>query len=178
MELGSISPTTTRNTIDTDTHEFTNIFDILNMSFVDSGNSTSQNVYPDVHEEEKGKSRAWVDIVGWNNLIGKDGVFLIPAGEQPIVKYGAENTAGRPKSTDTSLTFTEDNGTLTADLTVKAVYEVAKKTTKIVNGLSLPSIKLTRKYQTSHYFDSEPMPETYRPAINGTAYVLLFLTIR
>lgn len=95
MELGSISPTTTRNTIDTDTHEFTNIFDILNMSFVDSGNSTSQNVYPDVHEEEKGKSRAWVDIVDWNNLIGKDGVFLIPAGEQPIVKYGAENTAGR-----------------------------------------------------------------------------------
>lgn len=152
---------------------FGSIFDILNLSFVDYGNSTSQTVYPDIHEEEKGKSKAWVDIVGWNNLTQRNGVFFIPAGEQPIVKYGAENTAGRPISTDTSLALTEDNRTLTADLEVTAVYEVAKRSTKAVNGLLLPSMAFTRKFQVSHYYDNESIPETYNASINATAYVTI-----
>jgi hypothetical protein len=152
---------------------FGSIFDILNLSFVDSGNSTSPNVYPETNWEEKGKSRAWVDIVGWNNLTERNVVFFIPAGEQPIVKYGAENTAGMPISTDTTLALTEDNGTITADLEVKAVYEVAKKTTKKVNGLSLPSVTFTRKSQVSHYYDNESIPETYNASINATTYVTI-----
>jgi hypothetical protein len=107
---------------------------------------------------------------GW---ILSDGVFFIPQGEPPIVKYGAENTAGRPISTDTTLALTGDNGTLTADLEVKAVYEVAKRSTKTVNGLSLPSVTFDQKSQVSHYFDSEPIPETYTPSINATAYVTI-----
>ena len=74
---------------------FSSIFGILDLSFVDSGNSTSQNVYLEINREEKGKSSAWVDIVGWNNLTEMNGVFFTPAGEPPIVKYGAENTASR-----------------------------------------------------------------------------------
>jgi len=151
---------------------FSSLFDILHLSFVDSGNSFSNNVYPEINWEEKGESKAWLDIVGWNNLTERNGVLFIPSGEQPIVKYGAENTAG-PISTDTSLALTEDNRTLTADLEVKAVYEVAKKTTKKVNGLSLPSVTFTRKSQVSHYFDSEPIPETYNASINATAYVTI-----
>ena len=152
---------------------FDSIFDILNLSFVDSGNSTSQNVYPEINWQEKGKSLAWVDIVGWNNLTERNDVFYIPEGEQPIVRYEAKGTAARPISTDTSLTLTEANKTLTADLKVKAVYEVGKRTTKTVLGLSIPSVELVRKSQTSHYFDSETMPETYKPLINTTAYVTI-----
>lgn len=76
-------------------------------------------------------------------------------------------------STDTTLALMGDNGTLTADLEVKAVYEVAKRSTKTVNGLSLPSVTFDQKSQVSHYFDSEPIPETYKPAINATAYVTI-----
>jgi hypothetical protein len=73
---------------------FSSLFDILHLSFVDSGNSFSNNVYPEINWEEKGESKAWLDIVGWNNLTERNGVLFIPSGEQPIVKYGAENTAG------------------------------------------------------------------------------------
>jgi len=59
---------------------FSSLFDILNLSFVDSGNSTSPNVYPEINWEEKGKSKAWVDIVGWNNLTERNGVFFISEG--------------------------------------------------------------------------------------------------
>jgi hypothetical protein len=173
MPLGEVAPTKTRNSTDTDTHEIDDIWDILNLSYVDSGNSTSENVNPEIHEETKGKSRAWVDIVGWNNMIERDGILYIPEGEQPIVKYGADNTAGKPISTDTNLKLTENNSTVTADLKVKAVYGVAKRSTVTVNGLSLPSLELETKSQTSHYYDSEPVPETYRPAINNTAYVTI-----
>jgi hypothetical protein len=173
MELGSITPTSTRDTTDTDVHEFNSIFDLLNMQFTDTGISSSQNGYPDIQWKENGKSKAWVDIVGWNNLTERNGTFYIPEGEPPIVRYGAENTASRPISTDTSVALTEANGTLTADLKVTAVYEVAKRTTKKVNGFSFPSIELVRRDSTSHYFDSEPMPETYKPAINTAAYVTI-----
>jgi len=73
---------------------FSSLFDILHLSFVDSGNSFSNNVYPEINWEEKGESKVWLDIVGWNNLTERNGVLFIPSGEQPIVKYGAENAAG------------------------------------------------------------------------------------
>jgi hypothetical protein len=152
---------------------FESIFDFLEMEFSDTANTTNTEVYPSITWEEKGKSRAWVDIVGWDNLIERDGAFYIPEGQQPIIRYEAENTASRPVKTRTDVTLSEDNGTLTADLEVKAYYEVAKRTTKRVNGISVPSIELVRKSKTSHYYDSEPIPERYRPAINSTAYVTI-----
>ena len=152
---------------------FETIFDFLEMDFSDTANTTNTQVNPDINWEESGESRAWVDIVGWDNMVERDGVFFIPAGQQPIIRYEAENTASRPVSTDTYLTFTEDNGTLAADLEVTAVYEVARKTTKKVNGISVPSVTWVRKSSTSHYYDSEPIPGTYSPSINSTAYVTI-----
>lgn len=156
---------------------FDNIFDILNIEYLDNGLVVSENVYPEINWQEKGKSRAWIDIVGWNNLTERNGTFYIPEGEEPIIKYEAENTASRPVSTKTNVSYaTSENGTLTADLKVKAVYEVAKKKTTSFNGIPVQSFELVRKTKTSHYTDSEPIPETYIPSVNSTAYVLILNT--
>lgn len=175
--MGDISGNAYENNSITDEeleeYEFNNILDFLEMEFSDTANTTNTEVYPSITWQEKGKSRAWVDIVGWDNLAEREGVFYIPEGQQPIVKYDAENTASRPVSIKTGLTLTEENGTLTADLKVKAVYEVAKKSTKKINGISIPSIELVRKSKTSHYFDSEQVPKTYSPSVNTTAYLTI-----
>lgn len=158
-------------TVEQSREVFDSIFDFLELDFRDNATVTNTDVNPDIEWQEKGKSKAWVDIVGWDNLLERNGIFYIPEGQEPIVKYDAENTASRPVSLDTDLTLTEKDGILTADLKVKAVYEVAKKATKKVNGISVPSIELIRKSSTSHYIDSELIPETFRPSINATAYL-------
>lgn len=149
------------------------IFDFLEMEFSDSANTTNTHVNPDIQEESKGKSRAWVDIVGWDNMIERDGVYFIPAGQQPIIRYDAENTADRPVSTHADVTLTEDNGILAADLKVKAVYEIAKKRTTTRNGIPVTEIYFVQRESASHYYDSETIPGTYSPSINNTAYVTI-----
>jgi Endopolygalacturonase len=143
---------------------------ILNITFSDTGLVNNNNVQPEMNWQQKGHSKAWVDIVGWNNLTQRTGVFYIPAGEQPIVKYDAVAT-DLMGSTQTHLTTTQSNGNVTADLEVKTTYKVTKASSKSIMGISIPSYETHS--ETSHYFDTEKMPETYNPAINTTAYITI-----
>ena len=135
---------------------FNSIFDILNMTFSDTGIVDNHNVQPGMNWQQKGHSKAWVDIVGWNNLTQINGIFYIPSGEQPIVKYGTVATE-LTGSTQIHLTVSQSNGNATADLEVITTYSIANKT----------------KTEVSHYFDTEKMPETFSSAINNTAYVTI-----
>jgi polygalacturonase len=150
-----------------------NLFaNILNMTFSDTGLVHNNNVQPDKNWQQKRHSKAWVDIVGWNNLTQRNGVFYIPAGEQPIVKYDSVAT-DLMGSTQPHLTTYQSNGNLTADLEVKTTYKVAKTSSRSVLGVSVPIISYETKTETSHYYDSETVPQTYNPAINTTAYVTI-----
>lgn len=145
---------------------------ILNMTFSDSGLVNNHDVQPEMNWQEKGHSKAWVDIIGWNNLTQRNGVFYIPAGEQPIVKYDAVATE-LMGSTQTHLTTSQSNGNITADLEVKTTFKVAKTSSRSVFGVSVPTISYDTKMETSHYYDTAQMPETYNPAINTTADVTI-----
>jgi hypothetical protein len=98
MELGTIAPTTTRNTTDTDTHEFNDIFDILKVSISDSGYVNQSSIFqPNKIWESKGTTSAWMDVIGYKGQIKIDNKTYIPkpANETALVLTGTQSTQDR-----------------------------------------------------------------------------------
>ena len=98
MDLGSITPTTTKGTTDTDTHEFNSIFDILNVSLSDTAFVNQSSVFlPDKTLMSKGTESAWLDVVGYTGeiKIGNDTYIPKPANESALVVSGTQTTRDR-----------------------------------------------------------------------------------
>ena len=99
MDLGTIAPTTTRNTTDTDTHEMRDIFDILSYHFTTSANNTQTELYPVKNWEKKGKyTEAWIDPIGFKGQIrigNKTDIKGNPA-DLLISRVGTRNNAPVP----------------------------------------------------------------------------------
>ena len=141
MDLGTIAPTTTRNTTDTDTHEFNDIFDILDTTLSDSGYVNQSSVFlPDKTLMSKGTESAWLDVVGYTGeiKIGNDTYIPKPASESAIVVSGTQSTRDRVVSQASSKKLTVSaNNSLVVDLEVKTTYEVPQKNKITIFGKSL-----------------------------------------
>lgn len=141
MDLGSITPTITKGTTDTDTHEFNDIFDILNVSLSDSGYVDQSSVFlPEKIMMSKGTESAWLDVVGYTGeiKIGNDTYIPKPANESAIVISGTQTTRDSVVSQESSkrLTVSPDNN-LTVDLDVKTTYNIPQKNKITIFGKSL-----------------------------------------
>jgi len=131
MPLGAIQATQTRNTTDTDTHEFNSIFDILNTQLSDSAYVHQSSVFsPDKSLMSKGTESAWIDVIGYTGQIriGNDTYIPKPANESAIVLSGTQTTKDRVLSQESSKKLTEGaNNSLIVDMEVKTTYKVPER---------------------------------------------------
>jgi len=123
MDLGQIAPTGTRNTTDTDTHEFTSIFDILNQEFTFTAlrDQNKPLKYAENWQKKGRYTEATLSIEGFKGISEIDGVEYINGSAQAnaIVHYETRNTAPFGAGQTSELTYEEKNRSLTAFLTVK-----------------------------------------------------------
>jgi len=114
---------------------FTSLFDILNISFVDSGvtNQTEGDISYSVQKTDDGKIAGGIKIVGFKNQILINNHTYIPDNNSTIVKYEAVKTpslnfvAGGVEKIDKTVDVKTENGTAYATLTVKMKYYTVSK---------------------------------------------------
>jgi hypothetical protein len=165
MDLGKIAPTTTRNTTDTDTHELTSIFDILNQEFTTTA-VYEQNKTLKYKEnwQKKGKyTEATLSIEGFKGISEIDGIEYINGNSQDnaIVHYETRNTALLRAGQTSNLSYEENNNSLTTILTVKTSYYVKKSSTIHVKGMSISVPSISTKSETEKFSVTSPVPAQF-----------------
>ena len=126
-DMGTVAPTNTNGTVDTDTHEFNDIFDILDVEFTDNGitNQPGAGIQYSVQQTEAGRIAGGIKIIGFRDLINIDNVSYIPNNDSVLVKYEVVkapsyswNNTGVSKI-DKNVSVKIEDGNATATLTVK-----------------------------------------------------------
>jgi AICAR transformylase/IMP cyclohydrolase PurH len=116
MDLGQIAPTGTRNTTDTDTHEFTSIFDILNQEFTTTAiyEQSKPLKYAENWQKKGQFTEATLSIEGFRGISEIDGIEYIngSAKDNAIVHYETRNTALFGAGQTSELSYEENRETI------------------------------------------------------------------
>ncbi len=178
MDLGQIAPTGTRNTTDTDTHEFTSIFDILNQEFTVTAlwDQNKPLKYAENWQKKGRYTEATLSIEGFKGISEIDGVEYIngSARDNAIVHYETRNTAPFGAGQTSELTYEENNSSLTAFLTVKTSYYAKKSSTIRVKGISIPVPSISKESETEMFYVTSPAPVQFPKTIEPSAYITYY----
>ncbi|MGB9928821.1 MAG: right-handed parallel beta-helix repeat-containing protein [Methanosarcina sp.] len=146
MELETIAPTSTKNTTDTDTHEITSIFDILDKEFSTTARIEQKKaIIPSKNWQKRGKyTEATLSIEGFKGISKIEGIEYINGSlkDNVIVNYETRNTALFGAGQDSELSYEENESNLTVHLKVKTSYfkKTVYKVTIRDKSISVPSI--------------------------------------
>jgi hypothetical protein len=178
MDLGQITPTGTRNTTDTDTHEFTSIFDILNQEFTTT--AVYEQIKPLKYAENwqnKGRfTEATLSIEGFKGISEIDGIEYIngSAKDNAIVHYATRNTALLGAGQTSELSFDENNNNLTVLLTVKTSYYVKKSSTIRVKGISISIPSISTESETEIFSATSSVPVRFPKITEASANITYY----
>jgi len=154
---------------------FSNIFDILNMSFSDQAVSGGNSFMPDIKDIIKGQVSGGVDIVGFNNMVQIDGQNYIKSLDDAIISSNAENLASNPVSMDKETSLSRNGNNLTANLKINIKYDTVSMISSLINGKLVTKKSYTEHSETQE-FSSSPveMPNIYNgsaaPAVNVSIF--------
>lgn len=155
---------------------FSSIFDILNVSFRDTGRTdqAAENIPYTVQETEQGMIAGGIKIIGFEDLITIEGIQYIPDENSTIVKYAAVRApsfnfwgAGVSNIKETVNTRIE-NGTAYAKLTVILEYYTISVNHK--------TGKTTKNYHSTEavFTDSCQAPEVLERSRNATGQIIFY----
>ncbi|MDQ1252025.1 MAG: Disaggr assoc protein [Euryarchaeota archaeon] len=178
MDLGQIAPAETKNTTDTDTHEFISIFNILSQEF------TTTAVYEQIKPlkygenwQNKGKfTEATLSIEGFKGISEIDGIEYIngSAKDNAIVHYETRNTALLGAGQTSELSYDENNNNLTVLLTVKTSYYVKKSSDIRIKGISISVPRISTESETETFDATSPAPVRFPEIINPSANITYY----
>lgn len=154
-----------------DIQEFDNIFDILNVKFLEQAINSNSTPIDEIEENTKGVITGGVDIAGYNKMVKIDGEYYISSPNDAIIISKAENVASRPVSIKKEITLTPGDGVLTADMKVRASYKVAVKHHKTVLRIPVTTIEYVQKNQTQAFNCTKPMPLIFNESEAGTVNI-------
>ena len=152
---------------------FSSIFDVLNLTFSDSGktNQTDSQINYSVIKTPKGRISGGIKIIGFKDMVVINGTQYIPDTNSTLVKYAAVKSPDfNFTMNNTKITKTVDvkieNGTAYAKLDVKMEWTTTKKNKKT------GAITKTKHSTTATFNDSCPSPNVLeRPKeLKGIVY--------
>ncbi len=165
MELGSITPASTRGTIDTDTHDFDSIFDVLNLEFIDNALGLTQGTIIPVPEwEEKKKAAAYIYLAGYDGQITINNHTYIPKNpwECARISTGTKNLASKPAGQTSELKLSEGpNNGLHAELKVKTKFKTKVQKSVTILGKSVSYDGSVTESKTEIFERDYPAPEVF-----------------
>ena len=169
LRLGSIQPTQTRGTTDTDTHEITSIFDILDRQFSTTALiQQEKHIIPAENWQKKGQyTEATLSIDGFRNIAEIGGIEYINGSAQncAIINYQTRNDAPLGAGQASELFYQENGNNLTIYLTVKTSWYVKSTSTVHINGLSISIPYVSTRSETEAFTTTAQAPMGF-PAIN------------
>jgi hypothetical protein len=154
-----------------DIQEFDDFLDLFKVKLQEQAINSKSTPIVSVRGDTQGIIKGGVKIAGYNHMVKLDGQYYIKSPEDAIVVTEAENLANNPVSTEKSVTLKSGNGTLTADLEIRAKYKVAKLHHKTRYGIPVTTIEYTEKSQTAHYTDTAPIPKIFNESGTGAVQI-------
>src|SRR5659263_23813 len=134
------------------------IFYILDEKFIDNINELPDSAgNPDKQIQTSGNIEAWIDIVGFKQMMRENGFDYVPGNpaDHAMIQYDAEGTQpGIFDSIEKTISFTQSGNNLTAvlDVILKWHTEYCDDKGCFING---------RFTETEAFQDTEPSPNTY-----------------
>lgn len=154
---------------------FSNIFDILNMSFSDQAVDGGNSYITDIQKVKKGQVSGGVDIVGFNNMVQIDGQNYIKSLDDAIISSDAQNLASLPISTQKETSLLQNGNNLTANLKINIKYNTVSAISSLINGKLITKNSYIEHSETQE-FSSSPveMPNIYNGSITPVANVTVY----